>query len=77
MEIKQVISDQKTSILASIQKLAYDRLQHARAIEEIDANMKVLEGALQANEVLRKENDTIEAVAYAKKPEATKVNLKE
>lgn len=76
MEIKQSISSQRGNILSTLQRLSYERLQNTRAIESIDAQMKVLEGALEANTILGKENDTIEIIADAQKAKATK-ELKE
>ena len=72
MGIKQSISSQKENILSTLQKLAYERLQHSRTIENIDAQMKTLEGALEANAILGKENDTIEIIADAQKAKAVK-----
>lgn len=51
---------------AALERLAYERLQHTRRIEEIDTQIKLIEGGNLINEEVSKDIQLIETIEKAK-----------
>ena len=61
------LKNRKESFDKEIQKLAYERLQLMRRVDEIDDTLQQLEGAQIANGLVQKDIDTREAIIQAQK----------
>ena len=74
------LKNRKDGFADEIRKLAYERLQLTRRVEEIDKFIGQLEGAQVANELVQKDIDVKETIAQAQREkkaaeEAAKENL--
>lgn len=64
------LRNRRDTIDGEIRKLAYERLQLMRRVDEIDDTLKQFEGAQLANIMVQKDINTREAIIQAEKKAA-------